>query len=80
MITNGNKRKKQNKTLKNLTSLVYTLEVMKARGRQDETQVGGGDQGVTMISCQVVTWAGSCNRKVTWVEKLGKTHAMSVLN
>lgn len=49
------KEKKQNKTLKNLTSLVYTLEVMKARGRQDETQVGGEDQGVTMISCQVVT-------------------------
>ena len=43
------------KTLNYLTSIVDTLEVMKAKGRQGETEVGGGDQGVTMISCQVVT-------------------------
>lgn len=43
------------KPLKYLTSIVDTFEVMKAKGRQGEIEVGGGDQGVTMISCQVVT-------------------------
>lgn len=40
---------------KNLTLIVYTSEVMKAKGRKNETGVGGGDQPLMTLSCQVVT-------------------------
>lgn len=65
---------------KNLTLIVYTSEVMKAKGRKNETGVGGGDQPLMTLSCQVVTWSGSCNRKETLVEKLGKIQITCAFN
>lgn len=39
---------------KEFNLIVYTSEVMKAKGRKNETGVGG-DQPLMTLSCQVVT-------------------------